>query len=825
MSLFNKITPHLVAIVVFLALTIAYVNPILQGKKLFQSDMVQFKGMSKEIVDFREKTGEEALWANNMFGGMPAFQISVKSNNPLKYVDKILTLGLPNPANKIFLYFIGFYILLISLRFDPKLAALGAIAFGLSSYFFILIEAGHNTKAHALGYMAPVVAGVLLTYRGQFLLGGVITALFAALQLHSNHYQMTYYLLIMMLVFALVEFCSSLKGKQVLSFVKSSSIILVALILALSANAQKLWSTYEYGKETMRGKSELVDKLNNKTSGLDKDYMLAYSYSKLETFNLIIPDFMGGGPIQDNGETKTYEELRKLGVSKDQASQISSYLMYWGDQPIVSGAIYVGAIMFFLFILGLFFVRSHYKWWILVTVIISVLLAWGKNFMGLSNFFIDYVPGYDKFRDVKNILVLVQFAIPFLALIALKEFIYSDVNKAQKKRALFNSVIFSAGLTGLFILFSGFFSFQGPNDIQQLANIGLPQNLIDKFLPLLVEDRIQLLRSDAFRSCVFILLTAGTLLYFLNYNIKKTHLFLVLSLLIVVDMWMIDKRYLNNDDFENSKKVEKPFTPSLADRQILSEKLDDGFEFGKDNHYRVYNLSARLDADAQTAYYHKTLGGYHGAKLKRYQELIDAHLSNGYVANPEVFDMLNAKFFIVPDDSKNKIAQLNPNALGNVWFVKSHKIVNNANEEIQSLTRLAPYFFDASEFAIIDKRYEINTNQYSYDSTAIINLSEYYPNKLVYNYNAKSPQLTVFSEIFYDKGWNAYVNGNLSPYFRVNYVLRGMVLPKGNNVLEFRFEPDCYYVGRKISYTSATIILFLFLGISFISIRKKLGNF
>lgn len=798
----KKLIPYIVAVVLFVILSLAYMSPVLEGKKLNQGDIVRHNGMAKEIRDFRDSTGEEALWTNSMFSGMPAYQISVKYNgNLIQYIDKIMRLGLPRPADLVFLYMIGFFILLIVLRVNPWLSIAGAIAFGFSSYFLIILEAGHTSKAHAIGYMAPVIAGFVLAYRGKYLAGGILTMLFLALELRAGHPQMTYYLMMLLLLFGLAELIGALRNHKIIHFAKASSVILVAVIIAVLTHTTNLWATWEYGKDTIRGKSELSTQKENRTSGLDKDYATAWSYGVAETGTLIIPNFHGGssmGKLSTNSDT--YKLLIENNVPRKQAEAfIGGAPTYWGSQPFTSGPVYIGSIVVFLFIFGLFVIKGPMKWWLLAGTILSILLAWGKNFMPLTEFFLDYFPGYNKFRAVSMTLVIAELTIPILAFLALNEVFKKEIDKQKLIKSLQYSFYIVGGFLLIFVLLPGaFFNFSSVSDAQ------LPEWLIQT----MIDDRISLLRMDALRSLVFVLLTSVVLWFYLKGKLKVTYVFGLLIILVLVDMWPVDRRYLNDNNFVQSSRMDKPFAKSAADEFILKDV---------DPNFRVLNLTVDPFKDAATSYYHKSIGGYHGAKLRRYQELYDAQIQQKF--NMNVLNMLNAKYIIQPDNNKKPAAQINMAALGNAWFVEDYLLVDNADQELEALND-----FDPTKLAIIDKRFSENLNGFSpsVDSTAAIKLIEYKPNELKYQTNTRKDQLLVFSEIYYDKGWNAYVDGELTPHIRANYVLRAMILPAGKHLVEFKFEPKVYKVGEKISFASSLLLIILVLGYGVFELRKYL---
>jgi hypothetical protein len=791
----RAILPYGVAIVVFLLITLIYMSPLLEGKRIWQSDIAQHLGASKEIADFRAKTGQEPLWTNSMFGGMPAYQVStVYKGNYIGYLDQLFTLGLPHPANLLFLYLAGFFILLLTMRVDPWLSIAGAIAFGFSSFFFIIIEVGHNSQAHAIGYMAPVIAGLILTFRRHYLWGGLITAIFLSLEVKSNHPQITYYLAIIALLLGLFKLIHAIRFREITPFVKSAGVLLIALVFAVLTNITTLWATWEYGKYSIRGKSELTTAGPEKTAGLDKDYITQYSYGIAETMTLLIPGFQGGASVSRLQEkSEVVSAMRANGIDPATISQYVNQPVsynYWGNQFSTAGPVYVGAIVCFLFILGLIIVRGPIRWWLLAAALISIVLAWGHNFMPVTDFFIHFVPGYNKFRAVTMTLVMAEFAMPLLGIIAVKVFFENLADRKKMFRALQIAFAVAGGVTLFFTLFPGMFlDFTGPND-QNMA-----KQLPDWFMQAIRDDRKNLLRMDAFRGFVFITLTALLLWGVLFEKIKKQYASIILVLLFLADMFPVNKRHLNNDSFTTRNRVEIPFQPGPADEQILRDP---------DPAYRVFNLTVDPFSDASTSYFHKSIGGYSGVKMRRYQELIEHHIRK---QNMPVLNMLNTKYFIIPDEKRNPVAQINPGALGNAWFVHSYLLAANPDAELNALTGFRP-----DSVAVVGKEFsaELSSFQPGYDTTGYIRVDDYAPNRIIYHYQTKVNRLAVFSEIYYPKGWNAFVDDKPTPHFRANYVLRAMVLPAGEHKLEFRFEPVVYSAGEKISrFSSLALILLL----------------
>ena len=819
----KKLVPYIVGVILFLFITMLYFSPLFQGKKLQQGDITHHKGMSKEILDHREKTGEEALWTNSMFGGMPAYQISVKYKaNLISYVDKIFRLGLPNPAGYVFLYFLGFFVLLLILGVDPWISIAGAIAFALSSYFFIILEAGHNSKAHAIAYMAPVLASIILSFRGKVLLGGILTALFLALELNAGHPQISYYLMLIVLVLGAFELVDSIKTKTFLRFLKIFAVLVVAVILAILTHVTSLWATYEYGKYTIRGKSELSIDKENKTSGLDKDYATDWSYGIAETFSLMIPNVKGG-----ETESLGNNEAAMKNVDRQLRQAVAGSNQYWGDQPFTSGPVYVGAIVCFLFILGLFIVEGRLKWILLTATILSVFLAWGKNFMPLTDLFLDYFPGYNKFRAVSMTMIIAELCMPILAILAVNKIFKNPKIIKEKQKQFFIAFGLTGGLALIFYLFPSIFNFLSNNEVIQFneySKQGIDQNQLNMFIAELENARIAIFKADAIRSFLFILVAAVVIWLYSSKIIGKQILIPIIIILFIIDLTPVSYRYLNKNDFQRKTKVENPFSPTKADNEILKDKSLD---------YRVLNLSVNTFNNSSTSYFHKSIGGYHGAKLRRYQELISFDIMpeiqqikttfsekldylsvTATLSRSTALNMLNTKYIIL---NPSAAPIVNNFALGNVWFVENYKIVENADAEIAEISK-----FDPSKTAIIDKRFEDELKGFKIanDSLSGIILTDYKPNQLTYKSEANKDRLAVFSEIYYDKGWNAYIDGKLSLHFRADYVLRAMIVPAGKHLIEFKFEPRVYAIGEVISFISSLILLMIILFIVVKQLQK-----
>ncbi|MCF8256138.1 MAG: YfhO family protein [Flavobacteriales bacterium] len=786
--------PHFAVLLAFIGLSLIYMQPLLEGKVLMQSDIIQFKGMSQEIVDFREKTGEEPLWTGSMFSGMPAYQISVLyPNNWSKKLLEVFNFGLPRPANYLFLLMAGAYFLFVVLGVGWRYALVGAFGVAFASFSVIMIEAGHNSQVHAFAFVAPVLGSILLAYRGKYLLGAALTALFLSLQIATNHLQITYYLLMIVLLLGLVKLIEAAKEGKLPHFAKATGMLVIGAMVAIGPNISALWTTADYGAETIRGKSELSTM--QESNGLDQEYATRWSYGVAETFTILIPDFMGGSSSGSLSEkSNVYEALTDNRIPKAQArSIIGNMPLYHGTQPFTSGPVYLGAIICLLAVLGLLAFKGMDRWWLLAAFILSIVLSWGHNFALATDFFFDHVPGYNKFRAVSMTLVIAQVVLPILAVFGLKSILDGTEDRKWKTGRLYIATGVVGGLCLLFALIpSLFFDFTSSSD-PQLVQGGYPDWLVDA----LVEDRQSLFRSDAIRSLGLVALAAGLIFLTLKGKLKAQVTGLVIAALVLGDLWQVDKRYLKSDDFVSARQNKAVFAPSQADQRILSDP---------DPNFRVLNTTVSTFNDASTSYHHKSIGGYHGAKLKRYQELIDSCISRN---NMEVLNMLNTKYFIMRSEQGPQVQQ-NPMAHGNAWFVNEVSLVPDADAELAALNRPG---FSALNTAIIDQRFadEVADLALRPDSAAAITFEEYGPNHLKYAYTAAEPRLAVFSEIYFANGWNAYLDGEPKPHFRANYVLRAMTLPAGDHTVEFRFEPQVYATGEKYSL-AGSILLVLFVG-------------
>ncbi|NQW35813.1 MAG: YfhO family protein [Flavobacteriales bacterium] len=794
--------PYFIALVTFAVVALAYFYPVLEGKEILQSDIVQFKGMSHEVVKFRAENHSEPYWTDAAFGGMPTYQLSAYyPYNYIQKLDKVFRF-LPRPADYLFLYFLGFFILLMVLKVEWKLAIFGSLAFGFSTYFIIILGVGHNAKAHAIAYMPFLISGVLLMFQNKLFKGFVITALATALEISANHIQMTYYLFFVLLIIGIVYLLEANKNKTLSPYFKQVGLLLVAGILALGLNATPLMATSQYAKHSTRGKSELTITPDGKqkpiSSGLDSNYITQYSYGILETFNLLVPRFLGGGSHESLGKDSHTYTLIKDKAGADQAAHFAeSAPLYWGNQPIVAAPAYIGAVVVFLALLGFFLLKSRHKYWLLASMALAILLSWGKNFGGLTNFFIDYVPLYNKFRAVSSIQVIVELCMPILAVLGLAKFLSAEASKADKLQSLKNATLGLGSLLLIFVLFgTSLFSFEGLND----AYYG---KLLEGLDTALVADRRAVFFSDSLRSLILISLAAGTLWLYFKATFNKTRTIVILGILMVCDLALVDWNYVNSTNFVSARKVDKPISKTQIDQQILQDK----------GHYRVVNFVSDPMNDGLTSYYHMSIGGYHAAKPGRYQDLYDYQIAKN---NIQVLNMLNTKYIIYPTDKASAV-QLNPDTNGNAWFISNLKLVNSADEEIRALDSLntkTTAVFNGSEFKFKEPSFVV-------DTTASIKLINYKANHLKYTSENLNDGFAVFSEMYYKEGWNAYIDGKNTPIYRVNYVLRAIEIPKGNHKIDFKFEPKVIQQGSLITSISYLLLLLIIFGWYFYDKKKQ----
>ena len=778
---------HFICVAILGIVSVVYFYPILSGKSIQQSDISQFLGMSKQIVDHREEFNEEPFWLDNAFLGMPSFQVSAKYPfDILYYIDQGIRF-LPRPADYLFLYLISFYFLIISLRINYKYALFGALAFGFSTYLIIILGVGHNTKALALGYLPLVLSGFLITLRGDYLKGFIISSLFLGLQVHANHYQMTYYTLIMLLIVVVIHYWDFFKKNELRRIYQSLIVFLSVGLISLMMNAPSLLATKEYSEFSTRSKNEISinpdGSLKESMNGLDKDYITEYSYGILESFNLIFPRFMGGGSSETIRESsKLMEFIRSL--EPNQAQQVYQFSkMYWGNQPIVAAPAYLGISIFFIFLISLLLVNDLNRKWIVISVIISLILSWGKNFSVLTDFMIDSFPLYDKFRAVSSIQVIIEFCIPFLAVLGLKNFFSNDFDEKKKLNSLKYVSVFLISLILIFYVFGGYI-LDFKSDFEIFSQY-------PEILNLIIEERKYLFEYDLIRSLIIVISVAIILFLFLKKLIKANVSLALLTIVLIFDLWDVNKSYVNADQFVNSTNVISPFTKAIYDEAILRDKSD----------FRVYEPQ-RGFSNARTSYFHKSIAGYHAAKPKRIQNLYDFYISNN---NMKILSMLNVKYLIQISEDNPLGVTRNPNNLGNAWFIEETKIVDSADEELLNLNQVE------LKSICITQDQSLKGLNYKLDNRNSIELVKRKANELVYKSSTTSTQFAVFSEAFYKKGWQAYIDNKPVSHYKVNYLLRGLIIPEGDHEIVFKFYPEIVKSGVYISIVSYLILFMIFI--------------
>ena len=795
----KQIGIHFLVILGFALVAVLYFNPVLKGKKIYQSDIVQYTGMAKQHIDFREANDAESYWTNSAFGGMPTYQLGAKyPHNYIKKLDLAIRF-LPRPADYLFLYLLGFYILLLVIKIDYKVAILGALAFGFSTYLIIILGVGHNAKAHAIAYMPLVLSGIILTFQKRYYLGFILTAVASGLELVTNHPQMTYYLGFLIIILGITYFVQAVKTKELPSFFKSSAVLFIAAAFAFAMNATNLMATSEYAKESTRGKSELTinpdGSAKAQTTGLDKAYITQYSYGILETFNLLIPRFMGGGNSEDVGkDSETYKAFRALGATPLQALQESKQApMYWGDQPIVEAPAYIGAVVIFLFVLALFLYHGRLKWWLVTGVLVSLLLSYGKNLSVLTDFFIENIPLYNKFRAVSSIQVLLELCIPLLATLGLAELYQKKLSSASKLDALKKSLRIVAGLTLLFLVFKTIlFDFVGSSDGQYKDYYG------SGFVEALRLDRSAIFTEDALRTLLLVLAVGGLIYAHVKQKIAQNTTLVVLGVFIIIDLVGVDRRYVNNDNFVSALKVDRPYQASPIDKELLKDT----------SNFRVLD---RSDNSTKSSYFHNAIGGYHAAKLRRFNALQEFHIDKN---NFEVLNMLNTKYIIYQSKEGEVVYFENENANGNAWFVDAVESFETADDEILALDKIN------TKTTAIANTLDLKSKRFAKDSTASIQLVAYKLNHLVYETKNSEVGFAVFSEVYYKNGWDATIDGVEVNHYNVNYVLRGLEIPKGTHTVEFTFNPSVVSTGSKVSLVSSILLVVLILGQGLLIYRK-----
>ncbi len=823
MNLFKKILPDVVVIILFAVISFVYFFPaVTEGRILSQQDSVAGIGAGEEAKEYLERTGERTRWTNALFGGMPTYQMSpsYSSTDLLKGVEKLYHLFLPAYVWYVFIMLLGFYILLRAFGFSVWLSALGAICWAFSSYFFIIIAAGHIWKFVTLAYIPPTIAGMVLIYRGKYLWGGFLTALFVALQILSNHVQMSYYFLFVMLFMAAAFGVTAYREGEMPRFLKATVWLAFAGAVGIAINLSNLYHTYEYSKETMRGKSELVkpDTHNQTKSGLDRDYITQWSYGIGETFSLLVPNVKGGASVPLAANEKAMRKANPMygGIY----SQIGQY---WGEQPGTSGPVYVGACVLFLFVLGLFVVKGPLKWALAGATVLSILLSWGKNFMGFTDFFLDYVPMYDKFRAVSSILVIAEFTIPLLAMLALKELLARP--EMVRTKAFCLSALLTGGVALLFALAPGFFFPAYVSEAEMQALQSIPADQLAPLLANLEEVRKSIFVSDAYRSFIFVALAVVVLWMYGKGRLKAKAAVGICALLCLADMWGVNKRYLYDGQFVGKTEQESSYRPTDTDLAILSDSTPD---------FRVLNLAGNTFNENNTSYWHKSIGGYHAAKLRRYQEMIDEHIAPEMqdlykaVAAAEgdmqqvdpaafpVLNMLNTRYFIFPLQGGQTVPMQNPYALGHAWFVDEVQYVDNANEEIESLHAINP-----AKIAVADRKFRAGIGEGAVpDSASYVRLSAYEPNDLTYEVDSPTGGTVVFSEIYYP-GWQAYIDGAETPHGRADYILRALNVPAGKHTVEFAFDPKSLHVTETVAYIGLALLALMLAATLYFSGKKQ----
>ena len=832
MRTYKKFLPDVVVVLVFAIISFAYfLVPVTQGKILFQHDASAGVGSAQELTEYQNRTGETTRWTNSIFGGMPTYQMSpsYQSTDGLLQVMNAYHLWLPDNVWFLFAYLLGFYILLRAFDFRQTLAALGSIMWAFSSYFLIIIAAGHLWKVMALAYLPPMIAGIVLAYRGRYLSGFIVTALFTAFEIKANHVQMTYYYLFIILFMVIAYLVKAVREKQLTGFMKSTGVVAAAAVIGIAINLSSLYHTWQYQKESMRGKSELVKKnaANQTSSGLDRDYITQWSYGIDETLTLLVPNAKGGAtvPLSKNATAMAKADPQIQSMIPQLYDAIPQY---FGTQPGTSGPVYVGAFVLFLFILGLFIVRGSMKWALLAATVLSVLLAWGHNFMGFTNFFLDYIPMYAKFRTVASILVIAEFTIPLLAALALKKIVDEPEVLTKQMKFVYISLAITAGVALLIALFPGMMEpFISDQERQMITSIqGMDGNTANMILSNIAAMREAMVSADAWRSVIVILIGFALLFLYKMKKLRADYMVICMAVLCLVDMWQVDKRYLNDEMFVPKSERDMPHQATSTDLAIMKDKSLD---------YRVLNLASNTFNENETSYFHKSIGGYHPAKLRRYQEMIDAYIApemqaamqaiaakNGNMQEVDgakvfpVLNMLNTKYFILPLQGGATMPLQNIYAQGNGWFVDKINYVADANAEYSGVGKI-----DVRHEAVADKKFEAALGQAkANDSTAIVKLDKYEPNNLQYTVNSKNGGVVVFSEIYYP-GWTATIDGQPAELGRVNYILRALNVKAGKHTVVLDFHPTSISTTETIAYIAIVILLLAIAGAGYMEWRKK----
>ncbi|WP_449034572.1 YfhO family protein [Prevotella sp.] len=832
MRTYKKFLPDVVVVLVFAIISFAYfLVPVTQGKILFQHDASAGVGSAQELTEYQNRTGETTRWTNSIFGGMPTYQMSpsYQSTDGLSQVMNAYHLWLPDNVWFLFAYLLGFYILLRAFDFRQTLAALGSIMWAFSSYFLIIIAAGHLWKVMALAYLPPMIAGIVLAYRGRYLSGFIVTALFTAFEIKANHVQMTYYYLFIILFMVIAYLVKAVREKQLTGFMKSTGVVAAAAVIGIAINLSSLYHTWQYQKESMRGKSELVkkDAANQTSSGLDRDYITQWSYGIDETLTLLVPDAKGGAtvPLSKNATAMAKADPQIQSMIPQLYDAIPQY---FGTQPGTSGPVYVGAFVLFLFILGLFIVRGSMKWALLAATVLSVLLAWGHNFMGFTNFFLDYIPMYAKFRTVASILVIAEFTIPLLAALALKKIVDEPEVLTKQMKFVYISLALTAGVALLIALFPGMMEpFISDQERQMITSIqGMDGNTANTILSNIATMREAMVSADAWRSVIIILIGFALLFLYKMKKLRAEYMVICMAVLCLVDMWQVDKRYLNDEMFVPKSERDMPHQATSTDLAIMKDKSLD---------YRVLNLASNTFNENETSFFHKSIGGYHPAKLRRYQEMIDAYIApemqaamqaiaakNGNMQEVDgakvfpVLNMLNTKYFILPLQGGATMPLQNIYAQGNGWFVDKINYVADANAEYAGVGKI-----DVRHEAVADKKFEsVLGKAQSNDSTAKVKLVKYEPNNLQYTIESKKGGVVVFAEIYYP-GWTATIDGQPAELGRVNYILRALNVKAGKHTVVLDFHPTSISTTETIAYIAIVILLLAIIGAGYMRFKNR----
>lgn len=815
----QKLLPHVVAIASFIIISLIYCKPALEGKVLQQSDIMHFKGMSKDIHDYKETHGVAPLWTINMFSGMPGFQIATNNNNYLAYyANEAFSLFIPKPFSFFILACLGFYFLGLVLGANPWMAMTGAIAYAYSTYDPVIVSVGHDTKMLSIAYMPAALGGLMLIFKGKYGLGAAFTALFSSILIFQNHFQIVYYFGLMVVFMTIAHVIIWIKEKKYKHLAMALSISLVAGLTGILTNAMMLMTTYDYSKATIRGGQAALNLKDStaatkNTGGLDTAYAFQFgSYGQAELMTLMIPEVYGGSPRLLGEDSKLVEVMQEKGFPSDFANQLyGAFPAYWGEQPGHAGPVYFGALICFLFIFGMFYVKSSHKWWLFAVTVLAVLMSLGKNLAGFNTFLFENLPLYNKFRAPAMILVVPQLSFAVLAVLALTQAFRADVNKEELLKSLRKAGLATAGVFAIAVMMYIGFDYTSSRDqmIQQQLSQMLTQDpsIAKEIVKAAAADRQSLFASDLIRSLFFV--SAAFLLIFLyaRNKFKGEHAVIALLILTAIDILPVGKRYLSNDNFLEPEENEAAFTPTAADLAIQQDK---------EPNFRVFNLTQDVFNDAITSYHHQSIGGYHAAKLSLYQDLIENQLSKQPM-NFQVINMLNTKYLIVPDSTGQPVAQQNPGALGSAWLVKSIKYVPDARTEMKALDS-----FDAANEAIVQETYKPSVKaEPVFDSTAKIQLIKNDNDVVNYSFEAKVPQFVVFSEVFYDRGWKAFIDNQEVPIVKTNYVLRGLSVPSGKHMIDFKFEPQSYIMGQRITTISQYILVALFLLAIILEFRNR----